>query len=121
MKKHIIPLYGLDVYFTNDEAEAHAFLKRHGADDEAHKAIDNSGGIYHSFEDSSDKTWRVMCVFDGSLPSIAHEATHAAIEISEFCNMKVNFENSEPVAYLVQWFTQTMLQMFQTPKGKVKS
>lgn len=38
-----------------------------------------------------------------SLENIAHEAAHAAIEIFNYCDCRIDVENQEPFAYLVGW------------------
>lgn len=38
-----------------------------------------------------------------SVQNIAHECSHAAIEISSYCDCRIHDENQEPFAYLVGW------------------
>ena len=35
--------------------------------------------------------------------NMAHEATHAAIEMFDYCNCRIDVENQEPFSYLVGW------------------
>lgn len=35
--------------------------------------------------------------------NIAHEATHAALEISDYVDARIQYDNQEPFAYLVGW------------------
>jgi len=120
MKKRVVPIYGVTVYFTNDPEEARAFFKAHEAEEESDKKIGLNGGVYVAFEDNSDKTWRLMCVFDGMDSYVAHESFHAAIELSEYLGINIDSKNSEPVCYLAQWFFETMLKLFpDKPKGPV--
>jgi len=119
MKRRVTPLYHIPVYFTNDASELIAFWKKHGAEEKEYdQTAKLNGGMYSAFEDNEDRTWRILCVFDGDPGIIAHEATHAAIEVAEHLEINIDFQNSEPVCYLVQWFFETMLGLFPAePKG----
>ncbi len=121
MKRRTIPIYRLAVYFSNSEDLARAFLKAHGQDeDEIDELMKDINGLYYSFEDKNDKTWRMMCVFNGDPSVVAHESVHAAIDIADTLGMTINFENSEPVCYLTQWFFETMLELYP-PRPKPKA
>lgn len=41
-----------------------------------------------------------------SLENIAHAAAHAAIEIFNYCDCRIDVENQEPFAYLIGWITK---------------
>ena len=41
-----------------------------------------------------------------SLGNIAHEATHAALEIFDYCDCRIDVANQEPFAYLVGWIVR---------------
>ena len=38
--------------------------------------------------------------------NMAHEATHAALEIFDYCDCRIDVENQEPFAYLVGWIVK---------------
>lgn len=38
-----------------------------------------------------------------TINNIAHESTHAALDIFGFVGCKVHYDNQEPIAYLVGW------------------
>ena len=38
--------------------------------------------------------------------NIAHESTHAAIDIFDYCDCRIDADNSEPFAYLVGWIVK---------------
>lgn len=38
--------------------------------------------------------------------NMAHEATHAAIEIFNYCDCRIDVENQEPFAYIVGWIAK---------------
>ena len=42
---------------------------------------------------------------------IAHESVHAALEMFEYCGCKVESQNQEPLAYLVQWIADCREQV----------
>lgn len=57
---------------------------------------DKRGGVLIRFRKKSDMT----------IGTIAHEATHAAMEIFEYIGARIDYENQEPFAYLVGWITE---------------
>ena len=38
--------------------------------------------------------------------NMTHEATHAALEIFDYCDCRIDVENQEPFAYLVGWIVR---------------
>lgn len=38
--------------------------------------------------------------------NMAHEATHAAIEIFDYCDCRIDVENQEPFSYLMGWIVK---------------
>lgn len=55
--------------------------------------LENKGGVIVTFNTISDAT----------TSNIAHESYHAAMMIYEYCDGKLDFENQEPLAYLIGW------------------
>ena len=51
------------------------------------------GGVLIRFQDLKAMTTE----------NIAHEAAHAAIEIFNYCDCRIDVDNQEPFAYLVGW------------------
>lgn len=50
---------------------------------------------------------------DMSVSNMAHEATHASIEIFDYVDGRISYDNQEPFAYLVGWVTE-MMNMVKT-------
>lgn len=115
MKRRVMPIYKIPVFFTNDEAELSAFFKAHGAEREDDGKAHLRGGFYTTITDSEDATWRIMAVFEPDVEYVVHESVHAAIEIAEHLGMNIDFKNSEPVCYIAQWFFETMLSLYPSP------
>ena len=51
------------------------------------------GGVLIRFQDLKAMTTE----------NIAHEAVHAAIEIFDYCDCRIDVDNQEPFAYIVGW------------------
>ena len=49
---------------------------------------------------------------------IAHEATHAAIDIFDDCGCRIDAENQEPFAYLVGWIAKCINEVKRGNNGK---
>lgn len=54
------------------------------------------GGVLIRFQDLKAMTPENM----------AHEATHAAIEIFDYCDCRIDVENQEPFSYLMGWIVK---------------
>lgn len=54
------------------------------------------GGVLIRFQDLKAMTPEIM----------AHEATHAAIEIFDYCDCRIDVENQEPFSYLTGWIVK---------------
>lgn len=54
---------------------------------------DVKGGILIRFRSKKDMTAK----------NIAHESTHAALEIFDYVGARISYDNQEPYAYLVGW------------------
>lgn len=54
------------------------------------------GGVIIRFQDLKAMTPENM----------AHEATHAAIEIFDYCDCRIDVENQEPFSYLMGWIVK---------------
>ena len=54
---------------------------------------DVKGGILIRFRSKKDMTAK----------NIAHESTHAALEIFDYVGAQISYDNQEPYAYLVGW------------------
>lgn len=54
------------------------------------------GGVLIRFQDLKSVTPEIM----------AHEATHAAIEIFDYCDCRIDVENQEPFSYLMGWIVK---------------
>lgn len=54
---------------------------------------DVRGGILIRFRSKSDM----------KMENIAHEAVHAALEIFDYVDARIEYDNQEPFAYLVGW------------------
>lgn len=65
------------------------------------------GGLFIRFRSKGEMTG----------PVIAHESTHAALEIFDYCGCVVDAKNQEPFAYLVQWIADCC---WQVKTGKYK-
>ena len=49
--------------------------------------------------------------------NIAHEATHAAIEIFDYCDCRIDVKNQEPFAYLVGWVVRCIEEVRNVKVG----
>lgn len=49
---------------------------------------------------------------------ISHEATHAAIDIFDYCGCRIDAENQEPFAYLVGWIAKCINEVKRGKYGK---
>lgn len=65
------------------------------------------GGVLIRFQD-----WKSM-----SPGNIAHEATHAAIEIFDYCDCRIDVDNQEPFAYLVGWIVSCIEEVRNVKVG----
>ena len=70
---------------------------------------DVRGGILIRFRSKSDMT----------MENIAHESVHAALEIFDYVNARIAYDNQEPFAYLVGWIADCCQQVKQN-KCKTK-
>ena len=117
MKKRTIPIYNMDVWFTNDEADCRSFLKRRGGDE---SLTDNCKGVWITFKGREDHTYWVLAVYDGDIGTVVHESVHAAWGVLDTCSVKTDVDNDEALAFLAAWFTKTVLKLFpDKPKGPV--
>lgn len=57
---------------------------------------------------------------DMRLFTIAHEAVHAAIDIFDDCDCRIDAGNQEPFAYLVGWITKCINEVKRGKYGKSK-
>jgi hypothetical protein len=57
------------------------------------KKPDNRGGVLIRFRSKKDMTTAI----------IAHESSHAAIDIFDYCECCISTDNQEPFAYLVEF------------------
>lgn len=110
MKRRLIPIYELEVWFSNDEADARAFLKKHDCDP---SFLDDCLGVCHQWTDSSGRGWRMMGVFDGKAGTVAHESVHLGLDILDACGVReVQGGSQEALAFLVGWIVAEMLRIF---------
>lgn len=49
--------------------------------------------------------------------TIAHEATHVALEIFDYCDCRIDIENQEPFAYLVGWVVKCIEEVRNVKAG----
>lgn len=113
MKRIPVPLLDNCIFMTDDIEDARAFLKRHG---ESEDVVGDVWGVSYVFCDSSDRWWRMLCVFDNSLQTIVHESTHAAWDILESRYIKVTPDNDEVKAFLVGWLVSEFCRHFPYTK-----
>ena len=65
------------------------------------------GGVLVRFEDLKAMTPEIM----------AHEATHAALAIFDYCGCRIEIENQEPFAYLVGWIVKCIEEVRNVKAG----
>ena len=65
------------------------------------------GGVLIRFQDLKAMTPENM----------AHEATHAALEIFDYCDCRIDVENQEPFAYLVGWIVKCIEEVRNVKAG----
>ena len=65
------------------------------------------GGVLIRFQDLKAMTPENM----------AHEATHAALEIFDCCDCRIDVENQEPFAYLVGWIVKCIEEVRDVKAG----
>lgn len=49
--------------------------------------------------------------------TISHEASHAAIEIFNYCDCRIDVDNQEPFAYLVGWVVRCIEEVRDVKAG----
>lgn len=49
--------------------------------------------------------------------TISHESTHAALEIFDYCDCRIDIENQEPFAYLVGWIAKCIEEVINVKAG----
>lgn len=49
--------------------------------------------------------------------NIAHEASHAAIEIFDYCDCRIDVDNPEPFTYLVGWIVRCIDEVRNVKAG----
>ena len=62
---------------------------------------DVRGGVLIRFRNKNEMT----------MENIAHEAVHAALEIFDYVNARIAYDNQEPFAYLVGWIADCCSQV----------
>ena len=114
MKRRMVPIFDLEIWFSNEEADAREFIKKHDGDE---KVCDDAEGLCHFWTDKEDRGWRIMCVFDGTDGTISHESFHMACEILEAIDAR-EYPPEEVKAHLIGWLMAEFQRAFGTkPKA----
>ena len=108
MKRRVVPIFGMEVWFGNDQDDAGEFLRKHGSDP---AIIDDADGIWHSWTDKNDEGWRIMCIFDGQPGTVAHEAYHLACDLMEAIDAR-EMPPEEVKAHLIGWLVDEYHRTF---------
>lgn len=113
MKRSRIPIIDGDVFFTNSEKDARAFIRRHGGDDS--QATDCLGCCV--CVDDKGMEWRVLAAYDGRLSTVVHEAVHMAWILEDRYGLEFSHsERHEMEACLVSTLFNTFRRLFPEAK-----
>lgn len=113
IKCHRIPLLDVDVYFVTTVQEARDFILSHSSDEADLDGVANAVGSCPVIIDADGRNYRMMCVFDGTINTVVHEAVHMAWIVMRYCSIKVGKANEEPMAYTSAWLAETMLEVLK--------
>jgi hypothetical protein len=112
---HEIPLYGWSIYLFSDRKKwARVAAKHIDVDSEQFtKDADSAGGISVCHDQHA-----YVGVFDGQPGTIAHEATHVAMEILSHASVRYGQNQQEPLAYLIGHITDLLFTSIFRSKRK---
>lgn len=98
LKRFRVPLYGFTVYIYSGKSP---------------RKTDDQWKTVVALTELDDTYSKIFVHFDYDKPFdtsvAAHEAVHAALMILEYRGIKTTEENSEPMAYLVQYLMEQMM------------
>ena len=109
-----VPLYEgkLIIILSNDSDLVSKYLPDFHKDIYAHACKDNYNGN-QGYYCILNYDYDGVPICNGT---IAHEATHLAMYVCEYVGIEMDFNNPEPLTYLVGWFTNEIYK-FSNQKG----
>ncbi|HDR9868488.1 TPA: hypothetical protein QDE31_01695 [Burkholderia cenocepacia] len=114
-----IPLYGGEVVLCRTREEWSAVAAKFGI-----PASSSAGtfGITHELQCEDGRRISLIGVFDGAIPTLAHELLHSAIATLAHVGIPINRETDEALTYLFEHLLAAALPLFLTAqiarKGK---
>ena len=108
MKEYINGIYPRKLWIykvgESDKFKDNFTLSDDGEDINPSSDIIGYDAIVYNVHHSSQGYGVLLCIKNNlSHRQIAHEATHAALEIFKDCDCRIDYDNQEPFAYLVGW------------------
>lgn len=113
IKRVVMPIFESSVHLITTKEEARAFLQEHSEAPEDEAEWSNFLGFSQAITDGSGTVRHVLCVFDGTLNTAIHEATHMAQEKMVHLNLKQKPRADEILAYFTAWLTEEMLKAIE--------
>ncbi|MDN7541966.1 hypothetical protein [Burkholderia cenocepacia] len=104
-----IPLYGGEVVLCRTRKEWDAVADKLGVSpDDTAFAL----GITHALESTDGGRIYMIGVFDGAIPTLAHELLHAAIATLDHVGIPINSDTDEALTYLFDHLLAAALPLF---------
>lgn len=111
MKRRTVPVYDTAIWLTNDREDCRAFILAKSQEKPKGDPTEGVVGMVYTV-DGKRQDYRVMAVFDGKLTTAIHEAVHLGWAILDHCEVEIDADNTEPLAYLVEWVMREWLKAY---------
>lgn len=113
-----VPILSVDYYLVTSKEAATEFIRDTSADVDADlEQINRTVGASLVVMDREGRSHRMLCVFDGTLNTAVHESTHMARIILDWCSIRWTKAHDEPLAYLVAWLADEMMETIYAEGG----
>lgn len=110
IRRVVMPIFESSVYMITTQDEARVFISEHCENPDNENWSDFLG-FAHEITDSDGKTRHVLAVFDGSVNTAIHEATHMAQTKMKHLGLKLRVVNDETLAYFTAWLAEAMMSL----------
>ena len=109
--KRRLPIYNLDFFFGTNEDE---MKRKFGPFNDEYSEL--GGWVFVDTEKLNIVMWLPEDNGSLSIPHLVHECLHAAMGVAKISGLNPTPDNNESVAYLAQWFSETVLDFIHSKK-----
>lgn len=109
--KRRLPIYNLDFFFGTNEDE---IKRKFGPFDDEYAEL--GGWVFVDVAKPKIVMWLPEEKGGLLIPHLVHECLHAAMGVAKISGLNPTPDNNESVAYLAQWFSETVLDFMHSKK-----